>query len=83
MSNSTFLAKFHVRKSKHVWNEREIAQGLLIMTQELRKTVKQYQIEERRRQVVIMIAQGMTEVEIGRNLGVDASTISTDIRPLN
>jgi hypothetical protein len=29
-----------------------------------------------------MIAQGMTEVEIGRKLGVDASTISTDIKAL-
>ena len=42
--------------------------------------MKQYQIEERRKQVVIMIAQGMTEVEIGRKLGADASTISTDIK---
>jgi transposase len=52
------------------------------MTKELRKTAKRYQIEERRRQVVIMIAQGMTEIEIGRKLGVDASTISTDIKAL-
>jgi hypothetical protein len=34
------------------------------MTAQLRKTAKQYQIEERRKQVVIMIAQGMTELAI-------------------
>jgi hypothetical protein len=52
------------------------------MTKEYRKTAKQYQIEERRRQVVIMTAQGMTGVEMAAKLGVDASTISTDIKAL-
>lgn len=44
------------------------------MTGQLRKTAKQHQIEERRRQVVTMIAQGMTEVEIAAKLGVDNTT---------
>jgi hypothetical protein len=48
----------------------------------LKKTAKQYQIEERRRQVALMIAQSMTEVEIAEKLGVDNSTISKDVRAL-
>lgn len=52
------------------------------MTGQLRKTAKQHQIEERRRQVVTMIAQGMTEVEIAAKLGVDNTTISKDIKAL-
>ena len=34
---------------------------------ELKKTARQYQIEERRRQVSVMIAQGMTEVDIAES----------------
>jgi hypothetical protein len=48
----------------------------------LKKSAKQYQIEERRRQVSIMIAQGMTETEIGTKLGVDNTTISKDVKAL-
>ena len=47
---------------------------------ELKKTARQYQIEERRRQVMILLAQGMTEIEIGKKLGVDNSTVSKDIK---
>jgi transposase len=49
---------------------------------ELKKTSKQYQIEERRRQVSIMIAQGMSEVDVAAKLGVDNTTISKDIKAL-
>jgi transposase len=49
---------------------------------ELKKTARQYQIEERRRQVMILLAQGMTEIEIGKKLGVDNSTVSKDIKAL-
>ena len=49
---------------------------------ELKKSAKQYQIEDRRRQVVIMVAQGMSEVEIAAKLGVDNTTISKDIKAL-
>ena len=49
---------------------------------ELKKTARQYQIEERRRQVSIMIAQGMTEVSIAAKLGVDNTTISKDVKAL-
>jgi hypothetical protein len=52
------------------------------MTKELRNTAKRYQLEERRRQVVIMIAQGMTEVDIAAKLGVDNTTISKDVKAL-
>jgi transposase len=52
------------------------------MTKEHRKTAKQFLIEERRKQVAIMIAQGMTEVEIASKFGVDNSTISTDVKAL-
>ena len=48
----------------------------------LKKSAKQYQIEERRRQVAIMVAQGMSEVEIAAKLGVDNTTISKDIKAL-
>ena len=49
---------------------------------ELKKAAKQYQTEERRRQVSIMLAQGMTEIAIGKKLGVDNSTISKDVKAL-
>ena len=52
------------------------------MTKEHGKTAKQFVIEERRKQVAIMIAQGMTEVEIASKVGVDNSTISTDVKAL-
>jgi DNA-binding CsgD family transcriptional regulator len=48
----------------------------------LRKSAKQYQIEDRRRQVAIMVAQGISEVEIAEKLGVDNTTISKDIKAL-
>lgn len=48
----------------------------------LTKAAIQCQIEERRRQVMIHLAQGMTEIEIGKKLGVDNSTISKDITAL-
>ena len=50
------------------------------MSKTHRKTAKQFLIEERRRQVAIMIAKGMTELEIAPKLGVDNSTISTDVK---
>jgi uncharacterized protein YerC len=49
---------------------------------ELKRTARQYQIEERRRQVAIMIAQGMSEVDIAAKLGVDNTTISKDVKAL-
>jgi hypothetical protein len=49
---------------------------------ELKRTTRQYQIEERRKQVSIMIAQGMTEVTIAAKLGVDNTTISKDVKAL-
>ena len=62
---------------KHVKNERERGQDLLMASQnELKKIARQYQIEERRRQVSIMIAQGMTEVTMAEKLGVHNTTIS-------
>ena len=48
----------------------------------LKQTARQYQIEERRRQVAIMIAQGMSEVDIAAKLGVDNTTISKDVKAL-
>lgn len=48
----------------------------------LKNTAKKSLIEERRRQVSIMITQGMTEIEIGQRLGVDNSTISKDVKAL-
>lgn len=48
----------------------------------LKKSAKQYQIEDRRRQVAIMFAQGISEVEIAAKLGVDNTTISKDIKAL-
>ena len=50
--------------------------------QQHRKTAKQYQIEERRRQVAIMVTQSYTEVEIAAKLGVDKTTILKDIKAL-
>ena len=41
-----------------------------------------YKIEDRRRQVASMLAQSMTETEIGKKLKVDQSTISRDIKVL-
>ena len=52
------------------------------MAKKHRKTGKQFLIEERRKQVAIVIAQGMTEVEIDSKFGVDNSTISTDVKAL-
>ena len=48
----------------------------------LKNTARQYQIEERRRQVAVMIAQGMSEVDIAAKLGVDNTTISKDVKTL-
>lgn len=48
----------------------------------LKETAKRYQIEERRRQVAIMIAQSYSEVDIAEKLGVDNTTISKDIKAL-
>ena len=48
----------------------------------LKKTARRFQIEERRRQVAIKIAQGISEVEIAQKLGVDNTTISKDVRAL-
>src|ERR671918_1452376 len=48
----------------------------------LKKSAKQYQIEDRRKQVAIMVAQGISEVEIAAKLGVDNTTISKDIKAL-
>ncbi|GEM_PF-1946911 len=47
-----------------------------------RKTAKKYEIEYRQRQVAIMAAQGMTEIEIAAKVGVDNTTISKDIKAL-
>jgi IS30 family transposase len=49
---------------------------------ELKQTAKQYEIEDRRKQISIMIAQGMTEIAIAKKLGVDNSTISKDIKAM-
>ena len=46
------------------------------------KTVRQYIIEERRRQVATMVMQSMTEVEIAQKLRVDDTTISKDLKAL-
>lgn len=51
-------------------------------TQQHKKTARQYQIEERRRQVAIMVTQSYSEVEIAAKLGVDNTTISKDIKAL-
>ena len=52
------------------------------MTKQTRKTARQFLIEGRRRQVSIMIAQSMTEIEIAERLGVDNTTISKDVKAL-
>ena len=49
---------------------------------EIKNTARQYQIEERRREVAVMIAQGMSEVDIAEKLGVDNTTISKDVKAL-
>ena len=49
---------------------------------EIKNTARQYQIEERRREVAVMIAQGMSEVDIAAKLGVDNTTISKDVKAL-
>jgi DNA-binding transcriptional ArsR family regulator len=41
-----------------------------------------FDIEERRRKVSSLLAQSMTEIEIGQELGVNQSTISRDIKVL-
>ena len=48
----------------------------------IKKTSRQFLIEERRRQVAIMITQSYTEVEIAKKLGVDDTTISKDVKAL-
>jgi DNA-binding transcriptional ArsR family regulator len=45
-------------------------------------TVHKYKIEDRRRRVVSLLAQSMTETEIAKNLKVDQSTIRRDIKVL-
>ena len=52
------------------------------MTKQHRKTAREFLIEERRRQVAIMVTQSYTEVEIAAKLGVDNTTISKDIKAL-
>jgi hypothetical protein len=42
----------------------------------LKKSAKEYQIEDQRRQVPIMVAHGISEVEIAAKLGVDNTTTS-------
>jgi hypothetical protein len=51
-------------------------------TQQHKETARQCQIEERRRQVAIMVTQSYSEVEIAAKLGVDNTTISKDIKAL-
>ena len=41
---------------------------------------KKFEIEERRRNVVSMFAQSMTETEIAEKMHVDESTISRDVK---
>jgi hypothetical protein len=41
-----------------------------------------FKIEERRRKVASLLAQSMTETEIGQELKVDQSTISRDVKAL-
>jgi IS30 family transposase len=41
-----------------------------------------FKIEERRRKVASLLAQSMTETEISKELGVDQSTISRDVKAL-
>lgn len=48
----------------------------------LKNTARQYQMEERRKQVAVMITEGMTETEIAHKLGVDVSTISKDVKAI-
>jgi IS30 family transposase len=47
-----------------------------------RNNISKFKIEERRRQVASLLAQSMTETEIGQKLNVDQSTISRDIKAL-
>lgn len=42
-----------------------------------------YYIEERRREVAQMLAQGHSEIEIAQILGVHVSTICRDVKVLN
>jgi IS30 family transposase len=44
--------------------------------------VHNFKIEERRRKVASLLAQSMTETEIGDELNVDQSTISRDVKAL-
>lgn len=43
---------------------------------------KNFAIEERRRQVASLLARSLTQTEIARQLGVDQSTISDDVKAL-
>lgn len=45
-------------------------------------SVHNFKIEERRRRVASFLAQSMTESEIAKELGVDQSTISRDVKAL-
>src|SRR5687768_9297015 len=45
-------------------------------------TVHKFKIEDRRRRVASMLAQSMTESEIARQLDVDQSTVSRDVKVL-
>jgi hypothetical protein len=54
----------------------------MVSQSKLKQTARQYQIEERRKQVSIMTAHGMTEVAIAAKLGVDNTTISKDVKAL-
>jgi hypothetical protein len=52
------------------------------MTRKNHKTAHQFIVDERRKQVALMAAQGITELEIGKKLGVDCSTVCKDIKAL-
>jgi IS30 family transposase len=48
----------------------------------LKCLVHNFEIEERRRRVALLLAQSMTETEIAQELNVNQSTISRDIKAL-
>jgi transposase len=47
-----------------------------------KQTAQQLQMEQRRKEVIVLAAQGLTETEIAHKLGVDNTTISKDIKAL-
>jgi Trp operon repressor len=53
-----------------------------VMMHNLNWPVHNFKVEERRRRVTSLLAQSMTESEIARELGVDQSTISRDVKAL-